>query len=104
MSSIIFSCMHFCVNPRKVGERYQLLIVVMIYWTELGNFWNRACSGQPGVRGVTARGNRLFINTVLLDFAYRGSMERLASRLWRMEKYASPLLPLARQGLMGKTA
>lgn len=43
MSSIIFSCMHFCVNPRKVGERYQLLIVIMIYRTELGNFWNRTC-------------------------------------------------------------
>ena len=53
----------------------------------------RHCPGQPFIS-----------QCCILDFTHRGAMERSPSRLWRLEKYPSQILPLARQGPLGKIA
>jgi hypothetical protein len=60
--------------------------------------------GRKGVRGVTARDNRLFCQRCVLDIAYRSALEGSAAGLWGLEKHTSQVLSLARQRRLGKAA
>ena len=52
--------------------------------------------GRKGTWGGNARDNRQFSKCSILDFANRCALALFVTELWRLEKYSSTFLSLAR--------